>query len=102
MFGWLRLALIAFVLMTVVYVCLSWYSKSIRREQLQRQFDAGGIDGDRDAFIEAAGQAGLIALETNTQPGMTPTSLVPEQAAEVGFSFPELCDWIVKDASCDR
>jgi D-alanine-D-alanine ligase len=50
----------------------------------------------------ATGLAGLIALETNTQPGMTPTSLVPEQAAHLGISFPELCDWIVKDASCDR
>ena len=45
---------------------------------------------------------GLILLETNTQPGMTPTSLAPEQAAHCGISFPELCDWIVKDASCNR
>ena len=51
---------------------------------------------------EARGLDGLIILETNTQPGMTPTSLAPEQAAAVGISFPELCDWIVKDASCDR
>ena len=46
--------------------------------------------------------AGLILLETNTQPGMTPTSLAPEQAAHCGISFPELCAWIVEDASCDR
>ncbi len=45
---------------------------------------------------------GLILLETNTQPGMTPTSLAPEQAAHCGISFPELCDWLVKDASCNR
>ncbi|MEM9970104.1 MAG: D-alanine--D-alanine ligase [Pseudomonadota bacterium] len=51
---------------------------------------------------EAKGAAGLIALETNTQPGMTPTSLVPEQAAHVGHTFPELCTWMVEDASCDR
>jgi D-alanine-D-alanine ligase len=51
---------------------------------------------------EARGLAGLILLETNTQPGMTPTSLAPEQAAFCGISFPELCDWIVKDASCNR
>ena len=44
----------------------------------------------------------LILLETNTQPGMTPTSLAPEQAAYCGMSFPDLCDWIVKDASCNR
>jgi D-alanine-D-alanine ligase len=44
----------------------------------------------------------LIALETNTQPGMTPTSLVPEQAAHIGMSYAKLCRWIVEDASCDR
>lgn len=45
---------------------------------------------------------GLILLETNTQPGMTPTSLAPEQAAHCGLSFPEFCRWIVEDASCNR
>jgi D-alanine-D-alanine ligase len=51
---------------------------------------------------EAEGAAGLILLETNTQPGMTPTSLAPEQAAHVGIGFPDLCRWIVEDASCNR
>jgi D-alanine-D-alanine ligase len=51
---------------------------------------------------EARGVDGLIVLEINTQPGMTPTSLVPEQAAHVGMSFGALCRWIVEDASCDR
>jgi D-alanine-D-alanine ligase len=44
----------------------------------------------------------LILIETNTQPGMTPTSLVPEQAAYLGISYGKLCRWIVEDASCDR
>lgn len=51
---------------------------------------------------EARGRDGLILLETNTQPGMTPTSLAPEQAAHCGIGFPELCTWIVEDASCNR
>ncbi|NEX47812.1 D-alanine--D-alanine ligase [Pseudotabrizicola algicola] len=51
---------------------------------------------------EAKGVDGLILLETNTQPGMTPTSLSPEQAAHLGISFPQLCAWIVEDASCNR
>lgn len=51
---------------------------------------------------DAQGLAGLVLLETNTQPGMTPTSLSPEHAAHVGLSFSDLCDWIVRDASCDR
>jgi len=44
----------------------------------------------------------LILLEVNTQPGMTPTSLVPEQAAYHGMNFRALVRWIVEDASCDR
>lgn len=44
----------------------------------------------------------LIALEINTQPGMTPTSLVPEQAAYKGISYGKLCAWMVEDASCGR
>ncbi|MBT6093876.1 MAG: D-alanine--D-alanine ligase [Rhodospirillaceae bacterium] len=44
----------------------------------------------------------LVILEVNTQPGMTPTSLVPEQAAHVGISFPELVSWMVENAECDQ
>ena len=51
---------------------------------------------------EAKGLNGLIILETNTQPGMTPTSLSPEQAANVGIGYPELVSWLVEDASCER
>lgn len=48
------------------------------------------------------GGEGLFLLEINTQPGMTPTSLVPEQAAHLGISFASLCRWLVEDASCER
>lgn len=51
---------------------------------------------------ESRGLDGLILLETNTQPGMTPTSLAPEQAAHCGMDFPALVTWMVEDASCDR
>lgn len=44
----------------------------------------------------------LVLLEVNTQPGMTPTSLAPEQAAHVGIHFGELVRWIAEDASCQR
>lgn len=44
----------------------------------------------------------LVILETNTQPGMTPTSLVPEQAAYVGLPFSDLVAWMIEDASCLR
>jgi D-alanine-D-alanine ligase len=45
---------------------------------------------------------GLLCLETNTQPGMTETSLVPELAAHAGISFDELVRWMVEDASLNR
>jgi D-alanine-D-alanine ligase len=44
----------------------------------------------------------LIWLEVNTQPGMTPTSLVPEIAQSAGHDFGELLSWMVEDASCLR
>ena len=44
----------------------------------------------------------VVWLEVNTQPGMTPTSLVPEIAAHAGHSFGELLSWMVEDASCRR
>ncbi len=44
----------------------------------------------------------LILLEVNTQPGMTPTSLVPELANLAGYSYVDLVSWMVEDASCDR
>lgn len=44
----------------------------------------------------------LVLLEVNTQPGMTPTSLAPEQAAFVGMDYRELVRWMVEDASCRR
>ncbi len=44
----------------------------------------------------------LVLLEVNTQPGMTPTSLAPEQAAHCGMSYRELVRWMVEDASCPR
>lgn len=43
----------------------------------------------------------LYILETNTQPGMTPTSLVPEQAEAAGISFPKLVAWMIEEAQCD-
>ncbi len=48
------------------------------------------------------GSGQLVALEVNTQPGMTEVSLVPELAAHAGISFGELVRWMVEDASCNR
>ena len=67
-----------------------------------RALGGRGVSRTDFRWDEARGLAGLILLETNTQPGMTPTSLAPEQAALRGMSFAQFCDWMVKDASCSR
>jgi D-alanine-D-alanine ligase len=52
-------------------------------------------------YDDTHGEPGrLVLLEINTQPGLTPTSLLPEQAAHLGISFPRLCAWMVENASC--
>ena len=61
-----------------------------------------GVSRTDFRWDEDKGAKGLYLLETNTQPGMTPTSLVPEQAGEAGMTFGQLCAWMVEDASCDR
>jgi D-alanine-D-alanine ligase len=52
-------------------------------------------------YNDTKGEPGrLVLLEINTQPGLTPTSLLPEQAAYVGIDFPRLCAWMVEQATC--
>jgi len=52
-------------------------------------------------YDDTKGEPGrLILLEINTQPGLTPTSLLPEQAAYRGMDFARLCAWMVENASC--
>ncbi len=46
------------------------------------------------------GTEGLFFLEINNQPGMTPLSLVPEQAQHAGISYAELVAWMVENAAC--
>ena len=50
-FGWIRLLLMALIALSVIYVLVSIYSRSIRREKLERHFDAGGVEGDRNDYI---------------------------------------------------
>jgi D-alanine-D-alanine ligase len=61
-----------------------------------------GVSRTDFRWDQEQGLSGLILLETNTQPGMTPTSLSPEQAVAKGISFGAFCRWIVEDASCHR
>ncbi len=62
-----------------------------------------GVTRSDFRYNDRAGEDGeLVCLEINTQPGMTPTSLAPEQARHAGHSFEELVTWMVEDASCNR
>ncbi len=61
-----------------------------------------GVSRTDFRWDDTKGADGLALLETNTQPGMTPTSLVPEQGEFCGMTFGRLCAWMVEDASCDR
>lgn len=62
-----------------------------------------GVSRTDFRFDDRAGDDGeLVCLEINTQPGMTETSLAPEQARHAGHSFEELVSWMVEDASCNR
>lgn len=54
-------------------------------------------------YDDTNGEPGtLYMLEVNTQPGMTPTSLVPELAAHCDIDFTALVRWMVEDAGCAR
>jgi D-alanine-D-alanine ligase len=59
-----------------------------------------GVSRSDFRWDEATGE--LAFLEINTQPGMTPTSLVPELAQHMGLSFGALTSWLVSDASIAR
>jgi D-alanine-D-alanine ligase len=67
-----------------------------------RALGCRGVTRTDFRYDDTGAKPRLVTLETNTQPGMTPTSLVPEQAAYAGFTYGKLCRWIVEDASCDR
>jgi hypothetical protein len=55
--GWLRLIFVALVGLTIVYFLVAVYSRSVRREKLEKQWAADGLEGDRDAWIEAGMKA---------------------------------------------
>lgn len=52
MLGAARLLVIAFVVLTVVYICLSLYSRAVRKDKLRAEWDENGGPGDRDSFVQ--------------------------------------------------
>lgn len=71
--------------------------RGVSRSDFRLDESKAGTDADN-----SGGEGELIWLEVNTQPGMTPTSLVPDIAKAEGYSFGELLSWMVEDASCMR
>ena len=71
-------------------------------ERAHEALGCRGVSRTDFRYDDTNGNRRLIVLEVNTQPGMTATSLVPEQAAYRGMSFNALVRWILEDASCDR
>ncbi|MEP3050198.1 MAG: D-alanine--D-alanine ligase [Erythrobacter sp.] len=63
-----------------------------------RTLGCHGVSRTDYRWDDEAGEAGLFVLETNTQPGMTSLSLVPEQAQQSGIEYAELVELIVRDA----
>jgi len=80
------------------------YAEAMRLAELAHQaLGCRGVSRTDLRYDDTKGEPGrLVVLEVNTQPGMTPTSLVPEQAQHAGMSFGELVSWMVEDASCSR
>ena len=52
MIGIFRAAIFGFIGLSVIYFLVSIYSRSVRREKLEKRFDAGGVAGERDAYLE--------------------------------------------------
>ena len=92
--GWSRHVVPAEIPADITAACLDY---ALRAHQA---LGCTGMSRTDFRWDDARGLAGLYLLETNTQPGMTPTSLAPEQAAAVGMDFPALVSWLVEDALC--
>ena len=77
-------------------------AEAVRRHTLTAHQVLGCRGVSRSDFRWDEQRGALAFLEINTQPGMTPTSLIPELAAHQGMSFGKLVRWLVEDASVDR
>lgn len=86
------------------HVCPAEIPANVAQYMLDTALSAHQLLGCKGAsrtdfrWDDEAGLNGVFVLETNTQPGMTPLSLVPEQARHVGISYEQLVDILVKEA----
>jgi D-alanine-D-alanine ligase len=88
------------VIPAVVPEEISEQAKDVAR-RAHRALGCAGASRSDFRYDDTEGAPGrLVLLEVNTQPGLTPTSLLPEQAAYTGTDFPALCAWMVEEARC--
>ena len=86
------------------HVCPADVPENIAAAMLEMALSAHNLLGCEGAsrsdfrWDDEQGEAGIYLLEVNTQPGMTPLSLVPEQARYRGIDYPELCERLVEMA----
>ncbi len=89
------------------HVCPAEIPPGIASEMMKMALAAHRLLGCRGAsrsdfrWDDSQGDAGIYLLEVNTQPGMTPLSLVPEQARQKGISYGELVERIIAEAVHD-
>lgn len=90
-----------------VHVCPAQIPAEIAESAMAMALKAHHVLGCRGTsrsdfrWDDMQGEAGLFLLEVNTQPGMTPLSLVPEQGRHVGLSYEQLVQRIVEEAVTD-
>lgn len=90
-----------------VHVCPAQIPAEIAESAMTMALKAHHVLGCRGTsrsdfrWDDMQGEAGLFLLEVNTQPGMTPLSLVPEQGRHVGLSYEQLVQRIVEEAVTD-
>jgi D-alanine-D-alanine ligase len=77
-------------------------TEAVQRHTLAAHEALGCRGVSRSDFRWDEGTGELVFLEINTQPGMTPTSLVPELAEDAGMTYGQLVAWLVEDASVER
>jgi len=80
-------------------ICPAAISKELTKriqEEAVKAFNALGIKTYARMDFIVDDKENIFCLEANTLPGMTPTSLIPQEAAAIGKSFPELCEWIIE------
>ena len=86
------------------HVCPAQVPEDIARSMMDMAVNAHRLLGCRGAsrsdfrWDDEQGEAGVYLLEVNTQPGMTPLSLVPEQAKYIGISYGELVERLIAEA----